>query len=85
LSNDLLVDALKGGTRRPYHDLRTDKLYDDVTKNMQVEDLLDSRLLAELLLKEKTKKLETLIIKYRTTYDTCTDYSQFMMDFYNEL
>ena len=72
-SKDQLYHTLIGGTRKPYHDPRTDEFNDDITKNLQVEDLLDSRLLAELLLKErekleKIKIVENIIYDYRTKY-----------------
>lgn len=52
---DQLASMLISSTRKPYHDISTWKLYDDVNKNLEVEDILDSRLLAEVLLREKER------------------------------
>ncbi len=72
---DQLASALICSTRKPYHDINTGKLYDDQTKNLQIEDILDSRLVAELLLKEKEKlekikKIEDFLWRWRNAHIT---------------
>jgi hypothetical protein len=93
LSQDQLYHALIGSTRRPYHNPSTYQLYDDPTQALEVIDVLDWKLLAEVLLKEKnkleiTKKILWYIEDYRSQYKQSKDIkeiSEIMNNFIEKL
>lgn len=67
---DQLYHVLVGSTRRPYHDIMTWKLYEDISQRKEFYNVLDDEKLAEELIKvweriDKINQVTNIIAQYR--------------------